>query len=716
MEKNKDVITIAIPIYNEVRGVESLVEKTISLHIPKEIILIDDGSTFPETIRIVEKLQKKYRKIRFIRNKKNIGKAGSVEKAIQLAKGNIFVILDGDSELDPHDIPVLYRKLVGEKADFVNGARVFKLQAKSKTYSAVMTRLARRLFSILMKIIYGTSVDDVLSGFKMFYLSDFLNYRFSTRRFGLETELLIHAIKKNKKMIETSVHYYPRTYKEGKKINVFDGIEIVLLLISQSPWYRSVLTVCLALSLMGMSFFAYTYSMRLFNTTDSLPNNFTALNILFNHRIDLTNLKSYLIKHDLIGITSAPNSSGHIFSKTPPLLGLLSTPFFFLFNTYYGVHELSGDQFFSNYNQYIGKLTAALWASLSVILVFFILLKLVKRTKIAFVSTLVYAFGTNIFNTASQANWQHAVSLFFIALFVLLIIESKRYVGIVAAGLVLGICSQIRLSNGFYLLFGLLYLYLSPTGLRQNLRRIGVFLLSFFIAYGLIFALNRYLDIPFGYSDEITFSLKEFRIPLFLMNLTSLLFSFNYGLFFFSPILLLGLWVYRYIFLKRKGDDWRFIISATPTLVAFPLFASFWWAWAGGLSLNARLITEAVPVLVAFLAFGLARYQRNIVYITLFIVMLLISVFNNILTTYFMDYAWYSHTRGGHLSQNYNAWFHKPTLLESLIKNDTLTIVKFYRKANAIMTKTTVYRPSFNYRSLVTLFEGESEVVNLLKK
>lgn len=715
MKKRNNLITIAIPLYNEVKGVETLINKTWKLKLNKEIIVIDDGSTFINTKQILQRIRNKFKTIKIIVNKRNIGKAASIQKAIQIAKGNIFIILDGDSELDPSDIVKLYRNLINKKASLVNGIRMTPGKV-GKTYSSIVTLAAKWLFSLLTQCIYGVKVHDVLSGFKMFYTKDFKKYHLATHRFGLETELLIHIIKQKGIISETAVHYYPRTYKEGKKINFFDGIEILSLIISQASWYKKAKILCLGIGIGVVSFLAYTYSMRLYNTTDSLPNNLTALNLIFHHRLDLTNLRDLLIKRDLIAITGAPNAHGLIFSKTPPLLGILSTPFFYLLNKWYGVSFLTNEQLLTNYNQYIGKITASIYASLSVILIFFILLKIFKKPKIAAYSTLVYAFCTNIYNMASQANWQHAVSLFFInaGIYSLLHSEKKRY--LIIAGILMGIFSQIRISNGFYVLFGIIYLALSVRNRIDIFKRVCLFLLSFFLAYGVIFGFNRILDIPFGYSDEIIFSLKVFTPQLFVANFFSLLFSYNYGLFFFSPILLFSIFGLRAMLQKRPNKIKILLISLLPTLILFPLFASFWWAWAGGQSLNARLITEALPILTILIAAGFSFYSRSKLYKLLFIIFFGISLYINILTVYFMDYSWYSNTRVGHLSQNYNAWFSRPILIESLIRKNTISITSLYRKNNTIVTRDKVYRPSLHYGTIVKLFDGESLVVDLSKQ
>ena len=137
---SKDLITIAIPIFNETGPAEKVIEQTHTLPINKEIIVIDDGSTLPETLHILKRLKKKFPDIRFITNTPNIGKALSIQKAIQAANGNVFVILDADYELDPQDILVLYKTLLTSGASLVNGFRIVKEHKDTKTATNIFSR------------------------------------------------------------------------------------------------------------------------------------------------------------------------------------------------------------------------------------------------------------------------------------------------------------------------------------------------------------------------------------------------------------------------------------------------------------------------------------------------------------------------------------------------------------------------------------------------
>ena len=90
-------VSILVPAYNEEGNLEDSVEHLIELEYPKEkleIIIINDGSK-DNTAKIAEKLSKKYKQI-ILLNKKNSGKADSLNQAIKIAKGELIAVVDAD--------------------------------------------------------------------------------------------------------------------------------------------------------------------------------------------------------------------------------------------------------------------------------------------------------------------------------------------------------------------------------------------------------------------------------------------------------------------------------------------------------------------------------------------------------------------------------------------------------------------------------------------
>lgn len=92
------LVSVIIPAYNEQDSIKQTIEHVINSNYPKnklEVIVVNDGST-DNTLKIVKPLLKKYKNLELI-NKKNSGKANSLNLAIKKAKGELIAVVDSDS-------------------------------------------------------------------------------------------------------------------------------------------------------------------------------------------------------------------------------------------------------------------------------------------------------------------------------------------------------------------------------------------------------------------------------------------------------------------------------------------------------------------------------------------------------------------------------------------------------------------------------------------
>jgi cellulose synthase/poly-beta-1,6-N-acetylglucosamine synthase-like glycosyltransferase len=94
-------VSFLVPAYNEEKSLEETVNALLNVHYPedkKEIIIINDGSR-DGTAKIATRLAKSHKEVTFL-DKKNSGKADSLNKAIKIAKGELIAVVDADSYPD----------------------------------------------------------------------------------------------------------------------------------------------------------------------------------------------------------------------------------------------------------------------------------------------------------------------------------------------------------------------------------------------------------------------------------------------------------------------------------------------------------------------------------------------------------------------------------------------------------------------------------------
>lgn len=218
---NRSTLSIIIPVYNEQETIAEAITRVFSLDISKEVIVVDDCST-DGTTEIIKGLQNKY-DFNYLRNETNRGKGYSVAIGAKSATGEFMIVEDSDLELNYQNIPELLRLLQAEKLDMVNGDRdIYNSPDVNK-----ISKLAKLVTKSLLFLLYRQNINDILSSYKLCRLDAFLDLKLESERFGLETEWIIKAIKKGWKIKEQKIDYYPRKVKAGKKINAWDGVDIV---------------------------------------------------------------------------------------------------------------------------------------------------------------------------------------------------------------------------------------------------------------------------------------------------------------------------------------------------------------------------------------------------------------------------------------------------------------------------------------------------------
>jgi len=100
--QDKNKVAAIIPSFNEAERIADVLEVVTKSKIIDEIIVVDDGSTDD-----TEKIVKKFKKVKYLKNKKNIGKADSMDKGVSLTDADIIFFCDAD--------------LIGLKEEIISG-------------------------------------------------------------------------------------------------------------------------------------------------------------------------------------------------------------------------------------------------------------------------------------------------------------------------------------------------------------------------------------------------------------------------------------------------------------------------------------------------------------------------------------------------------------------------------------------------------------------
>ncbi len=118
-------LSVVVLVYNESESIEPLHDELSGvlegLHVPYEIVYIDDGSRDGGTEKMAQ-LALHEPSVRVVSFRRNFGQTAAVQAGIDNSRGEIVVFMDGDMQNDPHDIPPLL-DLIDEGYDVVSGWR-----------------------------------------------------------------------------------------------------------------------------------------------------------------------------------------------------------------------------------------------------------------------------------------------------------------------------------------------------------------------------------------------------------------------------------------------------------------------------------------------------------------------------------------------------------------------------------------------------------------
>ena len=223
-------LSIVIPFYNEEDTVTLVLQKLDEVEWPsfiekREYICIDDSSTDEGYKKVIDFASGKDH-IKVFQLSQNSGKGAAVKYGFSKATGDVLLIQDADLELSPRDIPLMLETMVNLNIGFVNGSRY--LPGPIRPLSSYRRYWFNKLFTSITSILINVKISDVACGYKLIKRSLYEEITLKEKRFGVEVELLIKAIRiKKNNVAEVPVNYFPRNKGEGKKIRNIDGFRIL---------------------------------------------------------------------------------------------------------------------------------------------------------------------------------------------------------------------------------------------------------------------------------------------------------------------------------------------------------------------------------------------------------------------------------------------------------------------------------------------------------
>lgn len=228
-KKKKPRISIIIPAFNEGDRIGEIIQKirTVVKILDKhhEIIVVDDGSN-DSTAKHAQASG-----VRVIQHPYNIGNGAAVKTGIRYAHGNILVMMDGDGQHNPEDIPRLVNRIGAY--DMVVGSR------NRDSDTAAHRDIANKVFNTLATYISGQKIEDLTSGFRAIKAPIARQFLYLLpNKFSYPSTITLSIVRAGYRLGYESIRFAGRSKNSKSKIKPLqDGLRFLMIILKIAVFY-----------------------------------------------------------------------------------------------------------------------------------------------------------------------------------------------------------------------------------------------------------------------------------------------------------------------------------------------------------------------------------------------------------------------------------------------------------------------------------------------
>lgn len=218
-EETNQKIAVLIPCYNESKTIEKVV-KDYKKALPEADIYVYDNNSKDHTDEIAKKagaiVKYEYRQ----------GKGNVIRSMFRDIDADCYLMIDGDDTYPAENAREMCDLVLNGRADMVIGDRL------SSTYFTENKRpfhnFGNRIVRLLINKLFNNHIKDIMTGYRAFSYDFVKGFPVLSKGFEIETEMTIHAVDKNYKLVEIPVTYRDRPEGSVSKLNTYsDGMKVL---------------------------------------------------------------------------------------------------------------------------------------------------------------------------------------------------------------------------------------------------------------------------------------------------------------------------------------------------------------------------------------------------------------------------------------------------------------------------------------------------------
>ena len=214
-----DKIAVLIPCYNESQTIAKVV-KDYREALPEAVIYVYDNNSTDHTDEIARGAGA------VVRYEYKQGKGNVMRTMFREIDAECYLMIDGDDTYPAENARTMTDLILERKADMVIGDRL------SSTYFTENKRpfhnMGNRLVRGLINTIFKSEIKDIMTGYRAFSYEFVKSFPILSKGFEIETEMSIHALDKNFRLVEVPVTYRDRPAGSVSKLNTYrNGMRVL---------------------------------------------------------------------------------------------------------------------------------------------------------------------------------------------------------------------------------------------------------------------------------------------------------------------------------------------------------------------------------------------------------------------------------------------------------------------------------------------------------